>query len=308
MTNHACIKASGSIPSAEESSAKHYFLTILDNFLATSSFHTYIIGADQPIGRHLVRLLAEQNLIHRGVTLASDERPILQASARPVYVVAPALNDDSELDAARTWIGKAQEDGAMILFVSTLHRFAQSEALVNEASVPSDHTDRAHRFAELESLVSQNGQHVILRVGQLLTLEGGDFASQILAHIRSQPMLALDMQRQFEPTPVDDIAIVILAMLRQINLADELWGTYHFSGVEPVSSYAFAEALLAEASQFEDLSGVELTSQQGGMMPQEWAPVSEHTLLFHTFGIKQKAWRQGLARLVRAYYDGVAIA
>jgi dTDP-4-dehydrorhamnose reductase len=276
--------------------------------LAISSFHTHIIGAEQPVGRYLSRLLAEQNLIHRGVTLASDERPMLQASARPVYVVIPTLNDDSELDAARVWVEKAQEEGAVILFVSTLHRFAQSDTTVNESAAPSDSTNLANRFAELESLVSQNAQHIILRVGQLLTLEGGDFASQILAHIRSQPKLALDMQKQFEPTPVDDVAIVILAMLRQINLADDLWGVYHFSGVEPVSSYAFAEALLAEAGQFEDLSQVELTTEQGAMMPQVWAPVAEHNVIFHTFGIKQKAWRQGLARLVRAYYDDVVEA
>lgn len=275
--------------------------------MAISSFHTHVIGAERPVGRHLSRVLAEQNLIHRGVSIASTERPMLQSSARPVYVITPALNDVSDIDAAKFWIERAREEGALILLISTLHRYRGNVGSVNEGMEADNDSELSEAFAELESMVAENPQHIILRVGQVLTLDGTDFASHILSHIRSEPLLALDMQKEFEPTPVDDIAVVILAILRQVNLADELWGTYHFSGVEAVSSYTFAEALLAEARQFEDLTAVDLTTQEGSMMPGIWSPVAEHIALFHTFGIKNKPWRQGLARLVRDYYhDPVA--
>ncbi len=270
--------------------------------MAISSFHTHVIGADRPVGRYLSRLMAEQNLIHRGVSIASTERPMLQSSARPVYVISPALNEATDVESAKFWIGRAQEEGALVVLLSTLHRYLGGKETVTEQVTADNTSHLSEAFAELEALAAENPQHIILRVGQLLTLDGSDFASRILSVIRSEPTLALDMQREFEPTPVDDVAIVVLAMLRQINLADDLWGTYHFSGVEPVSSYTFAEALLAEARQFEDLTAVELTTQEGGMTPEVWAPVADHTSLFHTFGIKNKAWRQGLARLVRAYY------
>jgi len=227
---------------------------------------------------------------------------MLQSSARPVYLISPALNEVTDVESAKFWIGRAQEEGALVVLLSTLHRYLGGKETVTEQCIADNTSALSEAFAELEALAAENPQHIILRVGQLLTLDGSDFASRILSVIRSEPTLALDMQREFEPTPVDDVAIVVLAMLRQIHLADDLWGTYHFSGVEPVSSYTFAEALLAEARQFEDLTAVELTTQEGGMTPEVWAPVADHTSLFHTFGIKNKAWRQGLARLVRAYY------
>ena len=72
--------------------------------------------------------------------------------------------------------------------------------------------------------------------------------------------------------------------------------------MEAASSYAFAEALLAEAGQYENLTDVELGSEEGATMPAVWVPQGDTTHLFYTFGIKPKPWRKGLSRLVRRYY------
>ncbi|MEK9711257.1 MAG: sugar nucleotide-binding protein, partial [Thalassolituus sp.] len=271
--------------------------------MAISSFHTHVIGADRPVGRYLTRLLAEQNLIYRGVAIDSSERAMMQSSARPVYVVTPALNTPADIGSALGWIERAREEDALLVLVSTLHCYRPSAGAVAEDMTPDNDTELSEAFGILEEAAARHPQHIILRVGQLMTLEGDDFASRVLNHIRTEPLLALDMQKQFEPTPVDDLASVIVAVLRQVHLSDNLWGTYHFSGVEAVSSYGFAEALLSEARQFEDLSGAELTTQEGGMMPEIWSPVAEHTRLFYTFGIKTKPWRQGLSRMVKHYYQ-----
>lgn len=271
--------------------------------MAISSFHTHVIGADRPVGRYLTRLLAEQNLIYRGVAIDSTERAMMQSSARPVYVVTPSLTNVADIGSALTWVERAREEDAVIVLVSTLHCYRPSATAVSESEEPDNDTELSEAYTVLEEAVARNPQHIIIRAGQLMTLEGDDFASRVLNHIRTEPVLALDMQKQFEPTPVDDLAAVVVAVLRQIHLTDSLWGTYHFSGVEPVSSYGFAEALLSEARQFEDLSGAELTTQEGGMMPDIWSPVSEHTRLFYTFGIKTKPWRQGLSRMVKHYYQ-----
>jgi|TARA_B110000211_G_scaffold52811_1_gene58248 dTDP-4-dehydrorhamnose reductase len=270
--------------------------------LGISSFHSHIIGADRPVGKHLTRLLAEQNLIYRGVSIESTERPHLQSSARPVYILTPSLLNPRDIEASRFWLQRAKDEDALVIFVSTLAVYKARSGETNETITPDQDNELAHCFTELEALAQQNPQHIILRVGQLFSLESEDFAGKVLNHIRTTPDLALDMQKLFQPTPVDDVASVIVAILRQVNCSDNLWGTYHFTGVEATSSYGFAEALLSEASQYEDLSSACLTTQEGGMMPDVWTPVSDQTHLFYTFGIKKKPWRQGLARLIKSYY------
>lgn len=270
--------------------------------MGISSFHSHVIGADRPVGKYLTRLLAEQSLIYRGVSIESTERSHLQSSARPVYVLTPSLLNTRDIEASRFWLQRAKDEDALVILVSTLALFKPCSGEVSEETAPDLDTDLTRGFNELEALAQQNPQHVILRVGQVFSLESEDFAAKVLNHIRTNPNLALDMQKLFQPTPVDDVASVIMAILRQVHCSDNLWGIYHFSGVEATSSYGFAEALLAEASQYEDLSAACLTTQEGGMTPDVWTPVSDQTRLFYTFGIKRKPWRQGLARLIKSYY------
>ncbi|WP_300428406.1 sugar nucleotide-binding protein [uncultured Thalassolituus sp.] len=271
--------------------------------MAISSFHTYVIGADRQVGQYLSRLLAKQNLIHRGISLESRERPMLQSSARPVYVLTPSFNHPSDFADARFWLERAKEEDAVVILLSTLAVCkAGATGTVNEDCADFTDSEMSEYFLDLERVAASNPQHVILRAGQLFSLAADDFAGLVLNKLRTENGAALDMQRLFEPTPAEDVAEVILAVLRQINLSDGLWGLYHFSGVEAVNAYSFAEALLSEAGQFEDLSGATLSTESGALMPELWTPVADHQKLFHTFGIKQKAWRKGLARAVRRYY------
>lgn len=270
--------------------------------MGISSFHSHVIGADRPIGKQLTRLLAEQNLIYRGVSMDSTERQQLQSSARPVYILTPSLFNTKDIEASRFWLQRAIDEDALVILISTLAVFNACSGEVNEDTEQSLDTELQRTIHELETFAQQNPQHIILRVGQVFSLESEDFAGKILNHIRLNPELALDMQKLFQPTPADDVANVVVAVLRQVNCSDSLWGTYHFAGVEATSSYGFAEALLSEARQYEDLSGACLTTQEGGMTPDVWTPVSDQTRLFYTFGIKRKPWRQGLARLIKAYY------
>ena len=271
--------------------------------MAISSFHTYVIGADRPVGQCLSRVLAEHNLIYRNISLESRERPMLQSSARPVYVITPSLSQLSDAEDAAFWLSRARDEDAVVILMSTLAVCkAGTTGTVTEQCSEFTSSAISEAFLALEKQAAENPQHIILRVGQLFALSADDFAGRVLNQLRLEGCAALDMQRLFEPTPADDIAEVILAVLRQVNLMEGLWGLYHFSGVEAVNAYAFAEALLSEAGQFEDLSAATLSTEAGAMMPALWTPVADHQKLFHTFGIKPKAWRKGLARAVRRYY------
>lgn len=271
--------------------------------LAISSFHSFIIGANRPVGYFLTRSLASQDLMYKGIGLESRERLALAAASKPFFVLVPSLFHPDDYAHIPFWLEQAEEQDVPVLLLSSMAIFrARPDAVYQETDENYAEHPLALDLLALEALTRNNRRHIILRIGQGFSLMADDFANRLLTAIRDEHTLSLDMQRKFSPTPADDIAEVILAMLKQAACSDHLWGTYHFCGVEPISSYAFAEALLAEAGQYENLSGVELKSQEGGLMPAVWAPVADNTLLFHTFGIKPKAWRKGLSRLIRRYY------
>ena len=273
--------------------------------MAISHFHAHIIGGDRPVGQYLTRLLAEQDIIYKSVSFSSRERPLLQlqSQARPVFILTPSVFAAEDLDGVPFWLQLAREEDIPVLFLSTLSLLSAPDGeVVSEDWKEFNEDELNYRYRRLENQARENPQHLILRAGQIFSFSSDDYSGQILNSIRNEPELALDMNRFFEPTPADDVADVILAVLRQVNCSDSLWGTYHFSGAESLSSYAFAEAMLSEAGQYEDLSDTTLLSQENQFLPQIWTPVSDHSRLFHTFGIKPKPWRQGLSRLVRQYY------
>lgn len=268
-----------------------------------SSFYSFIIGANRPVGHFLTRSLAAQNLAYKGYALDQRERIKVLSNARPFFVLVPSLFHQEDYAHIPYWLEQAEEQDVPVVFMSSLAVFrAKADAVWKEQDEEFADTELAADLLALEDLVRKNHRHLILRIGQGFSFMADDFANRLLTRIRDDQVLTLDMQRRFSPTPGDDIADVLIAILKQAACCDDLWGTYHFSGVEPVASYAFAEALLAEAGQYEDLSGVELKSQEGATMPAVWVPVGDNTQLFHTFGIKPKAWRKGLSRLVRKYY------
>ncbi|ASP38641.1 hypothetical protein CHH28_08100 [Bacterioplanes sanyensis] len=274
--------------------------------MVNTGFNPLVVGADRPVGQHLIRLLQQQDYLCKGVTLESRER-IAAGAGMPVMVLVPSMWRAEDLDHVPYWLEWAQEEDMPVLLVSSMAVFKPAvDVSYNEQSDAFDESTLASKLLQLENQTKGNPRHLILRQAQGFSLQGGDYASDWLNQMRSESLLEFDMQKPFNPTPADDIADVVLAMLKQSFCVDGLWGTYHFGGVEPVSSYAFAEALLAEASQYEDLSQTDLRSREGGIMPSVWAPKSDHTHLFHTFGIQPKAWRQGLSRLVRRFYRAEA--
>ncbi len=250
--------------------------------MSISSFHSFVIGANRPVGQFLTRSLSAQNFSYKGYALDQRERISVLSNGRPFFVMTPSLFHPEDYQHIPFWLEQAEDQDIPVVLLSSMAVYrAKADVLWKETDEEFAETELAGDLLALEALVRRNHRHLILRIGQ---------------------GFSLDMQKRFSPTPADDISDVLQAMLKQAACCDDLWGTYHFCGVEPVSSYAFAEALLAEAGQYEDLSRVDLRSQEGATMPSVWVPPADNTHLFYTFGIKPKPWRKGLSRLVRRYY------
>jgi dTDP-4-dehydrorhamnose reductase len=149
-------------------------------------------------------------------------------------------------------------------------------------------------------------QHVLLRFGWLLDNSPDGLLGRFLSRAEAAEQVSLADDRRGNPTPVDDAARVILSVLKQLDCAAPLWGTYHYAGNEATTALALGQAILAEAAGLRQLK-VQAPTPQAHAARTDAAEEPQHAVLackkiLHTFGIKPRAWRAGLPALLQRYY------
>ena len=152
-------------------------------------------------------------------------------------------------------------------------------------------------------------RHVLLRFGWLLDDSANGLLGRFLVRAAEDSPLLLADDRRGNPTPVDDAARVILAVLKQLDCQTPLWGTYHYGGHEATTSLALGQAVLSEARNFRS-NLIDELSPQAHSARTDAAEEPQHAVLsckkiLHTFGIKPRAWRSGLPSLLDRYYRHV---
>jgi dTDP-4-dehydrorhamnose reductase len=261
--------------------------------------HWFIIGAEFPMGQCLAELASELALPFSSRRLDSEESlsvPSDSTSAPLAILSAPGENTES-IEHLEAWIERLIEQDIPIVLLSSAKVFIYNEL----GSLENDAMTGDERLISIENQVRQQLRHLIIRVNQPFSLLAADYAVQMLVKARSQGSLTLDNLIRIAPTPADDIAQVIHALLQQIGCDESLWGTYHYCSAESTTEYAFAEVLLAEARQYEDLAHVTLKElDDDECEPSE--TILDSKLIKHNFGIKPKPWRKALSRLIRRYY------
>ncbi|MEY4640793.1 MAG: hypothetical protein RLZZ227_787 [Pseudomonadota bacterium] len=148
--------------------------------------------------------------------------------------------------------------------------------------------------------------HIILRTDWLISRDRPQFfARHIEACKRNKGKLDV-MNHRFSPTPAADVARVLLAIVRQVDCAAEVWGTYHYCALQPVSQEHFIEQVMHEASKYDAELAALLPSLQITKLPVQ-KPYIQNTVLstqriFETFGIKQRSRAGELSALLQQLY------
>jgi len=152
-------------------------------------------------------------------------------------------------------------------------------------------------------------QHVLLRFGWVLDESLDGLLGRFLTRADQPHELLLPDDRRGNPTPVDDAARVILSVLKQLDCASPLWGTYHYAGNEATTPLVLGQAILAEAALRHPLAiqvptaVAHAASHDASEEPQNAVLACKKIL--HTFGIKPRAWRAGLPPLLERFYRNV---
>ncbi|HBW84141.1 MAG TPA: hypothetical protein DEF79_08900 [Gammaproteobacteria bacterium] len=157
-----------------------------------------------------------------------------------------------------------------------------------------------------EQAVRQHPSHLIIRPGWLFgKWKRGLIKSWIRTAIKNQGVVQVT-KRRLSPTFTGDLASAIVAIAQQIDCGANVWGTYHYSGLESREEIEIAELVLKYAANFDE-SIYELLDTLQFIERESRAPeILNSTLsskkIFDTFGIKQKSWLGKLQEVVKRLY------
>ena len=201
-----------------------------------------------------------------------------------------------------------QHHGVILLQPSSYRVFDGSRATAySEKDEPVPLGLRGQALLRIEQCVRATcPRHVLLRFGWLLDDSREGRLGRFLARAERDEVLYLADDRRGNPTPVDDAARVILAVLKQLDCESPLWGTYHYGGHEASTALSLGQAVLSEARHYRS-NLVEDVAPQAHAARPDAADEPQHAVLackkiLHTFGIKPRAWRSGLPSLLDRYY------
>lgn len=159
---------------------------------------------------------------------------------------------------------------------------------------------------EGEKAVEEHNAHIIIRSGWLFgTHKKGLIKSWISSVKKNEGRLEL-ARRRFSPTYTGDLAAAILAVSQQVDCEANVWGTYHYSGLETKKEAEFAEQTIKYAANHDEdiyqlLDSLVITDREA-RLPEIPNSTLSSKKIFDTFGIKPKSWHGNLQATIKSLY------
>lgn len=294
-----------------------------------------IAGAGTPTGKELLDLLEKQGIGHFTVPDRqllpgnSGELDQLLEQQRPDQLVnlnAFASDSQSALQLAETnesACAEVQKDYAArlasacgrhevpMLHLSSCYVFDGEKRLgYNEQDEVSPPCVYGKTALQGEQAVGKLGQHIIIRTGWQFGRTQYDVIKSWIETCKVQQGAMEVLQRRVSPTPNEDVARVLLAVCRQVDCDANVWGTYHYCGLETKKEIELVQQVLKYASQHDEQIYQYLDNFTLTEVPPTRPLVANTTLsskkIFDTFGIKQRSWHGSLQSTIKAIYHGTA--
>jgi dTDP-4-dehydrorhamnose reductase len=277
-------------------------------------FHLVILGAENSVGRAVTEQAQANNIsLHAILSTDWDLTDQSKVQARlseltPQFLIN-CMSPGSSGTSAHIASVLSQCCAALkiaLVQISSNEVFAyQDGEIFAEEDEPQPKTESGQQVLAVETAIrSSLEHHLLVRIGWLFSSQGEDSVSKLLELAQNNEQLNLSDSKFLCPTSACDIASVLLAMVNQCRYAD-LWGTYHYCSAEPTTLFKFAEVVVAEARQYEDINLQRIVADASNQMNclfAESTPKLATKKLLYTFGIKPKPWRQALSRILKKRY------
>lgn len=157
-----------------------------------------------------------------------------------------------------------------------------------------------------EKAVQQHHAHIIVRSGWLFGLQKKGLIKSWIGSIKKHEGRLTVSKRSFNPTATVDLAAALLAIAKQVDCEANVWGTYHYSGLETKKEMEFARQTIQYAANHDEeiyqlLDRIEITERQA-RPPEILNSTLSSKKIFDTFGIKQKSWHGNLKDTIQTLY------
>ena len=240
-----------------------------------------------------------------------DTQSALLQIPEDIGVVVNTLFPQDTLPATLALLAQACERAAVPLIqLSSCQVFDGLEGgRYRETDKLGSATALAQQLTHMEAVVQADcSRHILLRVGPLFSTAGKDLLVDLLNAFKRGETQRLSSRGKSCPLHAEDLARVISAIIDQLDCGCESWGIYHYCSSDPVSSYQFAETVLAAASQYRVTDQELLVLDADGGMDADWPkPLLNCEKIRNTFGIMQLPWRAFIAPTVKSIIQNNSI-
>lgn len=212
-----------------------------------------------------------------------------------VSVLAPGrLHAKSLLEAAEALGADCALNNRFLLQLSSYRVFPGEKSGYTQDDTPQPRDLRGQQCLEAEAFARQVQKHMILRLGWLISASGRNLMTRIASPLARGELAEIHSERRGGPVGYQDVADIIVAILKQVLYGASNWGIFHYSSSDVCTEAELADEILRHLQE----SGLgELASKE------EVSPVSEplsadlgYQRLMDDFGVQPKSWRVILTR------------
>lgn len=284
-----------------------------------------VIGATGQVGRSVVELAEHDDdfLVitpDRQALDINNQKAIVSALAEstPDYVINAAAYTDVEKaesdqeacyalnrDAVRMLGSACAQANIPLLHLSTDYVFDGNQSLpYTEQDEPNPISVYGLSKLEGEKELQKTMKHyILLRVSGVFSAFRKNFVKTMFLAAQDKKELRVVNDQYCCPTGANDIARVLLAIIKQLNCGAAAWGTYHYVAADITTWHDFADAIVNEAALTlkRELATVLpiTTSEYPTKAKRPINSVLDCQKILNTFGIQQHSWQPDMVNVVK---------
>ena len=197
-----------------------------------------------------------------------------------------------------------------LIHVSTDYVFSgnKSSPYVETDEVKSINVYGESKWLGEEAVRDNCQKHIILRVSWVFGFYGNNFVKTIQRLAREREELRIVNDQVGAPTSTENISKVLLHIVEKIRMPGFYgYGTYHYCDGPATNWFEFAEAIVNETKQYEDLFVKTITPITTKEFPtpakRQKNSRMDCSKLKTQFGIEQYFWQTALKKMVKDLQD-----
>lgn len=291
----------------------------------------FLVGANSPTGKGLVEILRKRKIRFQAPADKhfDPENGVAIAKMITDYSPTQLINLADFISGNHSALKRAESSELRCRQINALLPATLAE-ICNHLNIPITHLSNAYVFDGEKKLgynetdetnprgvygryslageraVAQHNAHIIIRSGWIFGIHKKGLIKSWIRTAKKNAGEVHVARRRISPTHSGDLAAAILAVCQQVDCEANVWGIYHYSGLETKKENEFAKQTLKYAANHDEdiyqlLDSIKLIEREA-KAPEIHNSTLSSKKIFDTFGIKQKSWHGDLKETIKTLY------